>query len=78
MARFFFDFRDEEGLFIDSEGTELADHAKAELEATRALAEIARDRLPGSGGASMSLSVRDENGQHILTAWVVFRLERSS
>ena len=76
MGRFFFDFRDGENLFVDSEGTDLVDESHVELEATRTLAEIALDLLPVSGPRRLVLTVRDEHGRPIMTASLTFEIER--
>jgi hypothetical protein len=68
MPRFFFDFHDGDHLALDREGTDLADMQAARDEATDTLLSIARDSLPPSGRArQLSVRVRDEHGQHLLT-----------
>jgi hypothetical protein len=68
MPRFFFDFHDGADVTLDAEGTELVDMQSARDEATETLLSIARDALPPNGRArELSVRVRGEHGQHLLT-----------
>lgn len=48
MARYYFDTRDDETLIEDDVGLDLASFEDVKREAAKALAEIARDVLPGA------------------------------
>ncbi|WP_375142352.1 hypothetical protein [Bradyrhizobium sp. CCGB12] len=45
MTRYNFDLVDQDGLVIDEEGLELSDMERVEHEATRAMADAARESL---------------------------------
>lgn len=64
MPRYFFDFHDsEEGIYLDTIGTDLDNDEMARLEATRTLLEIARDSPPRSGSLrELKLVVRSDSG----------------
>lgn len=51
MTRYYFDIRDGQDLYPDEEGLDLADQKAAEIEAARALGDLAKD-LPHSMSAS--------------------------
>lgn len=46
MRRYYFDLRDDNGLFVDDEGLECRDVSAVQAEAARALADMARDVEP--------------------------------
>src|SRR5215210_9102847 len=70
MPRFYFDLR-ENGTFIeDEEGMSLPDLAAAKYEAAVTAAEIGRDRLPEGALQSVTIDVRDENGDNLLSVTV--------
>jgi len=60
MAHFYFDVTDDEGSFPDETGIDYATLEGAKREASRALAEIARDRVPGPDRLVFIVAVRDE------------------
>ena len=70
MPRFYFDLREDGTVVEDEEGVSLPDLATAEREAAKAVTEIGYDRLPEGGLSSVTIDVRDENGDHILSATV--------
>ena len=47
MPHYYFDVTDDKGSYTDDTGIEYATLERAKVEAARALAEIARDRVPG-------------------------------
>jgi hypothetical protein len=63
MARYYFDIRDDEGWCFDETGSDYPTIEAAKTEASRALAEIARDSLPGPDRLLFIISVRDEHKQ---------------
>jgi len=76
MARYFFDFRDDDGVFRDDEGLLMDTPREAENEAIKSLAEIARDGLPDGDHREFAVAVRDEHGR-LLEARLVFAIERT-
>ena len=78
MPRFYFDLR-ENGTFIeDEEGMSLPDLAAAKYEAAVTAAEIGRDRLPEGGLQSVTIDVRDENGDNLLSVTVSLTVTQST
>ena len=59
MRRYFFDTRDGKNFFLDDEGQEMPTLEMVRVEATRSLAELARDVLPGSLKRKITVEVRD-------------------
>jgi hypothetical protein len=78
MARYFFDWRDNENFDEDDEGVELPDLEAIKVEASRALLERARDILPGLDRHSLSIEVRDENGRPLLSVILVLEIRTLS
>lgn len=77
MPLFYFDYDDGKGsgLLLDRVGTELADIQAALDEASRAMAELAADALPGSQGNSLGIIVRDESGDTRMKVLLDYRVE---
>jgi hypothetical protein len=75
MARFFFDWRDNENFEEDDEGMELPDLGAVKTEASRALLERARDEVPGRDQHSLSIEVRDENGRPFMSIVLVLEVQ---
>jgi hypothetical protein len=73
MVRYFFDVQNDGVFHSDTEGTELEDTTAAGVEAIQALAELALDVLPGSTGKSLTMIVRDQDGQHSFELELIFR-----
>jgi hypothetical protein len=73
MARYYFDWRDDEGFGEDDEGIDLASLAAVKIEATRSLLERARDVLPSLARQTLSIEVRDSGNVQVLR--VVLELE---
>ena len=72
MPLYFFDSRDEDTFIQGGEGLVFPDAEAARDEATRALAELARDVLPGSLRRELAIDVRDEHKQPLLRTSLVF------
>jgi len=70
MPRFFFDLLENGTLIEDEEGMLLPDLAVAKHEAAETAAEIGRDRLPEGALPSVTVDVRDENGDSLLSVTV--------
>ena len=73
VARYFFDTRDDGSFVQDENGLDLADLEAVKAQAALALAEMARDVLPGSTKRELSVEVRDER-QPILRAVMTFEV----
>lgn len=74
MARYFFDWRDNEHFDQDDEGTELPDLEAVKIEASRSLLERARDILPGLDRHSLSIEVRDDHGKPLLSIILILEI----
>ncbi|SFK21483.1 hypothetical protein [Bradyrhizobium sp. Gha] len=63
MARYYFDLVDQGGLVVDEEGLAFSDMEGVEQEATRAMADAAKESLqrPFKPGEA-ALEVRDDSG----------------
>jgi len=68
MPRFYFDIREDGTSIEDEEGIDLADVNAAQKEAVKSVAEIGHAVLPETGLRSVSIDVRDRNGDHVLSA----------
>ncbi len=71
MALYFFDTRDNDDFIEDDIGLELPSLDAVKDQAALALAELARDVLPGSLKRSLAVEVRDER-QPVLSARLLF------
>jgi hypothetical protein len=76
MARFFFDVREDGDFIRDDEGLLLASINAAEREAAEAAAAIGRDLLPAGSFRSVTVEVRDENYNKLLSAIVTLDIRR--
>jgi hypothetical protein len=65
MHRYYFDLRDDRGLFVDDEGLHCRDLKAVQIEAARTLADMARDAVHATTNPPphmMSIEVRDDGG----------------
>ncbi len=76
MPRYFFDSRDGEDFIEDDVGLEFATLEEARDEATAALADMARDVLPGSLHRELAIEVRDGDREPLLKTCLVFEAVR--
>ena len=74
MARYFFDWRDNEAFEEDDEGMELPDLEAVKAEASRSLLERAHDILPGQDRRSLSIEVRDASGRPLLSIILILEV----
>ncbi len=74
--RYYFDSRDGDTFIRDDMGWEFDTIEEARDEATKALAELARDVLPGSERRELFIEVRDENKEPLLKTCLVFEAVR--
>ena len=58
MPHYYFDLRDNDAFETDDIGVEFSDFEDVKIEASRALAEMAREVLPGSAVRILSIEVR--------------------
>ncbi len=76
MPRFYFDVREGPRFIPDDEGLEFDSLDAAEREAAETAAQIGRDKLPKGGTRNITIEVRNEHGQRVLTVAVSMRVER--
>jgi hypothetical protein len=74
MARYFFDWRDNEDFDVDDEGMELPDLEAVKIEASRSLLERAHDILPGLDRHSLSIEVRDAESRPLLSIILILEI----
>jgi hypothetical protein len=67
-VRYYFDTRDGSEFIRDDEGLELAGSEPVRLEATRGLADWAKDAIPGATRRKLSVEVRDSFHNRVLAA----------
>lgn len=75
MPRFYFDVRDGDAFIQDGEGLEFADIEAARQSAATALAEMAKDAIPGAERHDMAIEVRDEANEPLLKAVLTFAVQ---
>ena len=78
MPHFYFDVTDRAGSFIDETGIDYASLQDAKVEASRALAEIARDGLPGPDRLLFIVAVRDERKEPLFEVRLTIKVLRPS
>jgi hypothetical protein len=76
MSRYFFDVREGQKLTPDDDGVEFDSLDAAEHEAVCAAAEIGRDRLPKGDSREVTVEVKNEHGQRVLTIKVSMEVDR--
>ncbi len=76
MPLFFFDTREGSRFTPDEEGLEFPDLDAAEREAATAAAEMGRDRLPRGDARDITVEVRNEHGQRVLTVRITMQIDR--
>jgi hypothetical protein len=78
MPRFYFDVREGTRFFSDHEGVECHDLDAAERLAAESAAEIGRDVLPNPEFRDVTIELRNEHKQRVLTVTVTMHVERVS
>ena len=76
MPLFYFDTREGPRFIPDEEGMELPSLDAAEREAAETAAEMGRDRLPSGDSRDVTVEVRNEHGQRVLTVRVSMEIDR--
>ena len=74
MPLYYFDSRDNETFIPDEVGVEIATLEEVKLEASKAMADFAKDVLPGSVVRILSMEVRDDSGP-VLRVVLCFEVE---
>ncbi|MBY5339923.1 hypothetical protein ACCS54_08125 [Rhizobium johnstonii] len=75
MARYYFDLHNGEGPTRDEHGTELRSREDIPKELTRILLDVARDELPVGDRMIIAITVRDESGDPVTVASLIFNNE---
>lgn len=73
MARYYFDLINGNGPIRDDQGQEVTTREGISREVSRILADIAREELPDRENGAITIEVRDEQGQPVLTGSLSFR-----
>jgi head-tail adaptor len=76
MPRFYFDVREGARFIPDDEGLEFDSFEAAEREAAETAAEIGRDRLPTGDTREITIEMRNEHRQRVLTVKVLMDIDR--
>jgi hypothetical protein len=76
MPLYYFDFRDGENFSPDEDGLEFPGVDAARDQATKTLAEMAKDVLPGSTVRQLAIEVRDDGSNPILRTVLRFEIEK--
>lgn len=74
MAIYYFDARDNDTFVPDDVGVEIATFDSVKRMASEAMADLAKDVLPGSVARSLSIEVRDDVGP-VLRVVLRFEIE---
>jgi len=77
MMRYFFDIRDDTGLYPDEEGLEFQTQREAEMEATETLGGLARDLAGVDGRPDVAVEVRTEQAGRVFQAALIFDVSKS-
>lgn len=72
MPLYFFSTRDDGHDVHDATGLDFPDLHGVKLQAARSLAELALDVLPGVDRRTLSVDVRDDQGEAVMTADLIF------
>nr|WP_210010074.1 hypothetical protein [Neorhizobium galegae] len=75
MARYFFDLINGNGPVRDNEGQEIVTREGISREVSRILADIAREEFPERGKGSISVEVRNEDGQSVFSGRLSFQTQ---
>ncbi len=76
MPLYYFDVREGVRFFVDQTGLEFPNLDAVERAAAESAAEIGRDRLPHGAARSITVEVRNQHGQRLITATVTLALDR--
>ena len=76
MPRFYFDVREGRLFVEDQDGLEFPDLDAVEQEAIQAAASMGKDRLPRGDTRDVTVEVRNERRQRVLTVKVSLEIDR--
>ena len=76
MPRFYFDIREGTRFIPDQTGLEFDSLDATEREAASAAAEIGHDQLPKGDTRAVTIELRNEHGQRVLTVKVSMEVDR--
>lgn len=76
MPRYYFDMQEGDRVVPDEVGVVFPDIESARDQATRALAEIARDTFPGALRREIAIDVKDDTRAPLLRARLTFELRK--
>jgi hypothetical protein len=76
MPRFYFDVREGATFIPDEEGLEFESLDLAEYQAAHAAAEMGRDRLPKGEDRHVTVELKNEHRQRVLTVTVSMEIDR--
>ena len=76
MSRYYFDTREGQKFMLDEEGLEFDSVEAAEYEAACAATEMGRDHLPKGESRAVTVDVRNEDRQRMLTVTVSIEIDR--
>jgi hypothetical protein len=77
LPRFYFDVQEGTRFTADEVGLEVDSVDAAEYEAARAAAEMGRDQLPNGDARNVTIAVRDERRQQVVTVRVAMEVYRN-
>lgn len=75
MSRYYFDLHNGDGPLKDELGVEIASRTGVVQEVAKIMLEIARDELPTTDRATISVTVRDADGEPISVSILTFSNE---
>jgi hypothetical protein len=78
MARFYFDHRDGERFYPDTQGGEFPSIEAARLEATKGLADAAKDAIPGSMRREITIEVSDADHKPLFRTALWFEIQEAA
>jgi hypothetical protein len=77
LTRYYFDIRDNTGLYPDEEGLEFGTQQEAEVEAAQALADLARDLAPLDERQDVAVEVRTDI-ERVFKAALIFNSNKTT
>ena len=75
MPRFYFDHREGDRFYPDTDGGEFPTIEAARIEATKGLADAAKDALPGAVRCEIAIEVSDENHKPLFRTALWFEVQ---
>lgn len=75
MNRYYFDLDNGDGQTLDREGLEFPSRERASKEASRIVADLARDEIPETEKGTICLTIRNSKGTPIAKTTLTFATE---